>query len=114
VAEGTPARLKDGLEHELRLELTLEAGNTAPPAPSFARRYVPNGSRALALVGAEAAGEAVAWAESLRRGGFVTEYGLVPASLEDVYVALVSSSQASPAPVTNGRSSKEVPHARAA
>jgi ABC-2 type transport system ATP-binding protein len=114
VAEGTPARLKDGLEHELRLELTLEAGTAAPPAPPFSRRYVPNGSRALALVSAETAGEAVAWAEGLRRSAVVTEYALVPASLEDVYVALVSGVQVSPDVASRSRSSEEVRHARAA
>ena len=37
--------------------------------------------------------EAVAWAESLERGGAVEEFTLGPATLEDVYVALVGGTR---------------------
>jgi ABC-2 type transport system ATP-binding protein len=91
IAEGTPAQLKTGLEHELRLDLLLEAGQQAPAALPFVRRYVPNGARAQAIVDADRAPEAIAWAQALRSSRIVTEFSLTPASLEDAYVALVSS-----------------------
>lgn len=114
VAQGTPARLKSGLENELRLELSLEPGRPAPEAAPFVTRYLPNGSRALAIVPADAATDALGWAQRLRRDGVIGEFALTPASLEDVYVELVSDRRpmaVDPAVSTLGM---EVPHARAA
>ena len=90
VAQGTPAQLKSGLENELRLELSLEPGRPAPEAAPFVSRYLPNGSRALAIVPAAFAADALSWAQLLRRDGVIGEFALTPASLEDVYVELVS------------------------
>ena len=45
----------------------------------------------------DAAGPAVAWAESLQRAGSVEEFTLGPATLEDVYVALVGGAEVRPA-----------------
>ena len=94
IAQGTPAELKDGIVHDLRLELVLEAGAVAPPPAAFVRRYLPNGSRAIATVPATQAGEAVAWAQSLRGDGVVEEFSLAPATLEDVYIELVGRADA--------------------
>ncbi len=89
IAEGTPGELKSGLASELRLEIVFEPGATAPlPAP-FVDRYLPNGSRAIASIPADRAGEAVAWAEALRGSGAVEEYSLTPVTLEDAYIELV-------------------------
>ena len=95
VAEGTPAHLKAGLEHELRLDLSLEPGFEAPPAEPFVLRYQPNGTRARAIVEAGRAATAIEWAQSLRARGVVGEFSLTPVTLEDVYVELVSK-QAAP------------------
>jgi ABC-2 type transport system ATP-binding protein len=89
IAEGTPGELKAGLADDLRLELVFEPGTPAPPPAYFVRRYLPNGSRAVASVPAGRAGEAVEWAEGLRRAGSVEEFSLTPASLEDAYIELV-------------------------
>lgn len=90
VMEGSPAQLKADREHELRLDITLETGQPAPPAASFVLRYLPNGSRARAIVEATRAGEALDWAQALRAARVIGEFSLTPASLEDVYVELVS------------------------
>lgn len=113
VAEGTPTQLKAGLEHELRLEISLEPGMRAPAAPDFAQRYLPGGSRLLAILPADRAGVAVSWAQRLRADGRIGEFSLSPASLEDVYVELVGTIASSPGSVTNPLLS-EVAHARAA
>jgi ABC-2 type transport system ATP-binding protein len=113
VAEGTPAQLKAGLEHELRLDLTLEPGTVAP-APRFVQHYDAKGLHARAIVDSTDAALAVDWAQSLRADGAVVEFSLTPATLEDVYVDLVapvSTDAAADAPVA---SPEEVPHARAA
>jgi hypothetical protein len=47
----------------------------------------------------DAAGPAVAWAESLQRAGTVEEFTLGPATLEDVYVALVGGGAIRPAEI---------------
>jgi ABC-2 type transport system ATP-binding protein len=90
IGQGTPAALKSGLDDELRLELTLEPGRAAPPAPPFVVRYRSDGSRALAIVDAAVASSAISWAQSLRAERVIGEYALTPASLEDVYIELVS------------------------
>jgi ABC-2 type transport system ATP-binding protein len=106
IAEGTPGELKSGLASDLRLELTFEPGGSAPlPAP-FVRRYLPNGSRAIASIPAGRAGEAVEWAESLRRSGSVEEYSLTPVTLEDAYIELVGR--------IDGLATRESIHERAA
>ncbi len=113
VAEGTPAQLKLGMERELRLDLTFEPGRAAPPPP-FVQRYVPQGLQTRAIVDSGDAAAAVEWAQSLRAAGAVVEFSLTPATLEDVYVDLVSPvSTDAPADAPRA-SSEEVSHARAA
>jgi ABC-2 type transport system ATP-binding protein len=106
IAAGTPAALKAEVADDLRLEIVLEPGAVAPPAPAFARRWTPNGSRAVATVPAARAGVAVAWAEALRQDRVVEEFSLAPATLEDVYIELVGRADA--------RANEEAPDALAA
>lgn len=113
VAEGTPAQLKAGLEQELRLELSLEPGMAAPPAPPFVIRYLPNGSHATAILPAPDAAAALGWAQDLRSSGQIGEFALTPASLEDVYVELVSEAARTDTS-TQPTPTLEVTHARAA
>jgi ABC-2 type transport system ATP-binding protein len=94
IAEGTPADLKAGVADDLRLELVLEPEASLGDLPPFARRMVASGSRVTAFVGPEDAGPAVLWARDLRRAGRIEEYGLVPATLEDVYVELIGRADA--------------------
>jgi len=114
VAEGTPAQLKAGLEHELRLDLTLEPGRAAPPPAPFVARYQPNGTRARAIVDASQAAAAIDWAQGLRTRQIVGEFSLTPASLEDVYVELVSTKPSDASVDVLPVSSEEVSHAHAA
>ena len=120
VAEGTPAQLKAGREHELKLDLSLEPGQAPPAAASFVLRYLPNGTRAQAIVEAEHAAQAIDWAQALRSARVIGEFSLTPASLEDVYVDMVSSTpddatttDDSP-DATPAASPEEVSHVRAA
>jgi len=94
IAEGTPAELKGRLGAALRLELVLEPDATEIPISPFGLSAVPVGNRLMVGVPMDAAGEAVAWAESLERAGLVEEFTLGPATLEDVYVALVGGANA--------------------
>jgi ABC-2 type transport system ATP-binding protein len=97
IAEGTPAELKAGLGAELRLELVIDPGASESPVSPFGRSVVPVGNRLMVGVPTDAAGPAVAWAESLQRAGTVEEFTLGPATLEDVYVALVGGLEVRPA-----------------
>jgi ABC-2 type transport system ATP-binding protein len=114
VAEGTPAQLKAGLEHELRLDLSLAPGQASPPAASFVLRYAPNGTRARAIVDAADAASAIDWAQALRARSVIGEFSLTPASLEDVYVELVSPRPSDAPAEADPASPEEVAHARAA
>jgi len=94
IAEGTPAELKARLGAALRLELVLDPDATDVPTSPFGLSAVPVGNRLMVGVPMDAAGQAVAWAESLKHAGSVEEFTLGPATLEDVYVALVGSAEA--------------------
>lgn len=112
VAEGTPAQLKSGTERELRLDLALEPGQDPPVAASFVLRYQPDGSRARAIVETDHAAEAIDWAQVLRARRVVGEFSLTPASLEDVYVDLVSGTPGR-ATTDGATTAEEFAHARA-
>jgi len=99
IAEGTPADLKGRLGAALRLELVLDPDASELPVSPFGLSAVPVGNRIMVGVPMDAAGEAVAWAESLKGSGSVEEFTLGPATLEDVYVALVGGADARPAQV---------------
>jgi ABC-2 type transport system ATP-binding protein len=99
IAEGTPAELKGRLGASLRLELVLDPDMLEVPASPFGLSAVPVGNRLMIGVPTDAAGQAVAWAESLKRAGSVEEFTLGPATLEDVYVALVGGAEAGPVQV---------------
>ena len=89
IAEGPPAMLKAGLGSELRLELVVDSRSAEPPVSPFGRSVVSVGNRLMVGIPIDAAGPAVSWAEMLERAGVVEEFTLGPATLEDVYVALV-------------------------
>lgn len=114
VAAGTPAQLKASLEHELRLDLSLEPGQVAPVAASFVVRYQPDGSRARAIIESSHAAEAIDWAQMLRSARAIGEFSLTPASLEDVYVDLVSDTPTEVPGDAPAASTEEVSHAHAA
>ena len=99
IAEGTPAELKGRLGASLRLELVLDPDVLEVPVSPFGLSAIPVGNRFMIGVPADAAGQAVAWAESLKRAGSVEEFTLGPATLEDVYVALVGGAAAGPVQV---------------
>jgi ABC-2 type transport system ATP-binding protein len=99
IAEGTPASLKARLGAALRLELVLDSDTTVPPVSPFGLPAVPVGNRLMIGVPLEEAGPAVAWAESLQHNGLIDEFALGPATLEDVYIALVGGTKNGPAEV---------------
>jgi ABC-2 type transport system ATP-binding protein len=94
IAEGTPAELKAGITDDLRLELILEPDVALDAVPPFVMRTVTSGRRLIASVRPEDASAAVRWAGDLQRGERIEEYGLVPATLEDVYLELVDRADA--------------------
>jgi ABC-2 type transport system ATP-binding protein len=97
IGEGSPAELKTRLPAELRMELVLDHRVTDVPASPFGRSTVMIGNRLMVAVPIDSAGAAVAWAELLERAGTVEEFTLGPATLEDVYVAMVGSGEAASA-----------------
>jgi ABC-2 type transport system ATP-binding protein len=96
IAEGTPAELKARLGAALRLELVVDPSTRELPISPFGGSAVLVGNRLMIGVPSDAAGGAVSWAESLQQTGLVEEYTLGPATLEDVYVALVGGKTAGP------------------
>ncbi len=96
IAEGTAAELKARLGAALRLELVIEPDSLEKPVSPFGLSAVAVGNRLMVGVPKDGAGQAVAWAEALKSAGEVEEFTLGPATLEDVYVALVGGAEALP------------------
>jgi ABC-2 type transport system ATP-binding protein len=97
IAEGSPAELKTRLPAELRMELVLDHRVSETPMSPFGRSTVMVGNRLMVAVPIDAAGAAVSWAEVLKNAGTVEEFTLGPATLEDVYVAMVGNAEDRPA-----------------
>jgi ABC-2 type transport system ATP-binding protein len=104
IAEGTPAELKTRLGAALRLELVLSSDSADAPVSPFQGSSVSVGNRLMVGVPMDGAGQAVTWAESLQRAGAIEEFTLGPATLEDVYVALVGGVETGPAELEEARS----------
>ncbi len=94
VAEGTPSELKARLSDDLRLALVLDPTVAPPSVPPFARHAAVQGSRLVAAVPADHAADAAAWAQALRFQGWVEEFSLEPATLEDLYVEVLGNGSA--------------------
>lgn len=104
VAAGTAASLKGYENGYLRLELVLEPNAGRPKMPDFAREALLVGRRLISRVAADDVTRAVAWAQQIKREGIAEEYGIGPATLEDVYVRIVGH------PEVQGAHHKEVDH----
>jgi ABC-2 type transport system ATP-binding protein len=68
----------------------------------------------VVTVPAARAGEAAAWALGQQRAGLVEEFGLVPATLEDAYVALVGGAGTVTPALATSLTAEEVRDDRAA
>jgi ABC-2 type transport system ATP-binding protein len=104
IAEGTSAELKGRLGAALRLELVLSSDSADAPISPFPGSSVSVGNRLMVGIPMDGAGQAVTWAESLQRAGAIEEFTLGPATLEDVYVALVGGVETGPAELEEARS----------
>ncbi|MTV24974.1 ABC transporter ATP-binding protein [Nitriliruptoraceae bacterium ZYF776] len=102
VAAGSPGSLRGTGDDDLRLELMLVPGGADPsldgPVPVAVARRVATGRRVLLTVARDDAAAAVAWATVLRADGRIDSYGLVPATLEDAYLAVTRTSGPVPTP----------------
>ena len=95
VGAGTPASLKGDLGSWLHLEVFLEPGAKAPRLPKFFERPTTAGSRVIGEISQDAVPKAITWATKLRAQGLAEEFSLGPATLEDVYVRHVRSTNGS-------------------
>jgi ABC-2 type transport system ATP-binding protein len=109
IVEGTPAELKASVSNDLRLELVLEPDLAEPELAEFLRNPLRTGLRIVGTVPAERAAEAAAWAQSLHASGRLEEFALAPATLEDVYVALVDRADAERSAAAIGSSTAATP-----
>lgn len=95
VASGSPSRLRDTQDSDLRLELQLRVDGDDPSsgpesAPVSVRRRVRVGRRVLLTVPSDQAAVAVTWATGLRDRHEIDGYALGPVTLEDAYLALTA------------------------
>jgi ABC-2 type transport system ATP-binding protein len=91
VGAGTPASMKSDIGNWLHLELVLEPGVHQPKVPRFFRHATVAGRRLVGEISQASVDRAIAWATKLRNEGAAEEFSLGPATLEDVYVRHVGS-----------------------
>ncbi len=101
LADDTPAGLTAHLQGTLTVEVDLSPG-AAPAWHPAVRAVSGTRGRETGTVRAEDAAEVVRWAQDEVAAGRLERYALTPASLEDVYVALVGDEHAADAPVLAG------------
>jgi ABC-2 type transport system ATP-binding protein len=99
VASGTPGQLRGSDDTDLRLDLHLHPAGLDPSdpidhVPVPVTRRVRVGRRVLLTVSAADAAPAVAWATDLRGADRLEGYALAPATLEDAYLAVTASPEA--------------------
>lgn len=92
LADESPARLTASVHGILTVELDLAPGAAVTWPPGVASRSAGR-QRLVATINAEDAARVVDWAQGQVEAGNVERYALTPASLEDVYIDLVSSSE---------------------
>lgn len=105
VASGSPARLRGTQDADLRLELQLPPDGADPTlvegeVPLTPSRRVRAGRRVLLTIPAAQAATAVTWAGGLHERDVVDGYSLSPATLEDAYLGLTTSTAPTTAPAT--------------
>jgi len=88
LAEGTPPALKADARDQLRLQVTLRPDVAEPDRPGFVLHAVRSGNTLIATIPADAAAQAIGWAQSLVEAGPAEEFGLGATTLEDAYIRL--------------------------
>jgi ABC-2 type transport system ATP-binding protein len=104
IGSGTPASLKGFENGFLRLELILEPFTSSPELPTFLTKVTQIGQRIIGRVEMHHVDQALDWAFRMRKMEVIEEFSIGPATLEDVYVSLVSQ------PDTSQMSKLEVKH----
>jgi ABC-2 type transport system ATP-binding protein len=94
LAEGTPSALKAADRGQLRLQLMIAPGRSAPPVPPFARRATVAGHTLVAVLDEPDAPVGIKWAQEAIASGVAEEYALGATSLEDAYIELTGHASA--------------------
>lgn len=96
IAEGSPGYLRGSSSNDLRLELQLAFDqDTELSAPIAVTREVRIGRRVLLTLRGDDSAPAVAWANHLHDQQIIESYSLGPTTLEDTYLALTATTEAS-------------------
>lgn len=93
IARGTVAELTQPLRSTLQLDVDLVPG-TPVRWPEHVTPTGQEGTRARATVASHDSARAVAWAQAAVESGEIDRFAITPASLEDIYVRLVSGATA--------------------
>jgi ABC-2 type transport system ATP-binding protein len=88
LAEGTPSAMKAADRGQLRLQLMIAPGRSAPPVPAFAQRATVAGHTLVAVLDEPDAPIGIKWAQEAVASGVAEEYALGATSLEDAYIEL--------------------------
>jgi len=93
LAHGTPSQLKANLGAPLRIDCSLDDPSRPPPLPNIGTGWVATGRRLIGQIQLPEAGDAVSWAKTQLDAGWLVEFSVAPASLEDVYASWVQPDQ---------------------
>lgn len=90
IAQGTPASLRNGRDHQLRLELVAIDHDMAVELAQKTTGTAA-GVRVTAAIDIDDSADSIAWAHKQQKEGLIEEFSISPVSLEDIYIDLSHS-----------------------
>ncbi|PAV28051.1 multidrug ABC transporter ATP-binding protein [Virgibacillus profundi] len=94
LAQGTPSEIKSSVSNRMRMEISLDKDSKLE-LPKWALSSHLRGSRMLFSIDPEQVDATIKWASDQIKNGAIIDYGLSPATIEDVYVELTSGKELS-------------------
>lgn len=95
IAVGTPSEIKNSVSNLIRVELSLSIDSKKMDIPDWTISSHRNGFRIILSVKPETVAKTVDWIIDRVENGIINDYTLSPTTLEDIYVKLTTSKEAS-------------------
>ena len=96
LTQGTPREIKQGVNHQMRMEVSLANEKVKVEAPKWVISSFEKGTRLIYTIDSGDVSSAIEWVKTLVEGGLFIDYTLSPATIEDIYIKLTSGEEMRP------------------
>ncbi|AXI09930.1 ABC transporter ATP-binding protein [Oceanobacillus zhaokaii] len=93
LTQGTPGDVKQPISHQIRMEISLTGEKYKMVAPKWVISSFEKGTRLIYTIDSDEVSTAIDWAKSQVDSGFLIDYNLSPATIEDIYIKLTSGEE---------------------